>query len=273
MSPASRDWATYAGKPADSDLESIGAAEIRNTKLDILQREAVDHVWGVGVATDGQHNQLTMPKQAADPVYSAGFGFVYTKDVGSGVIELFYEDAAGNVIQLTTAGKINPAALGTVPLTAGGTGQITAQLSLNALFNTAALAQGDIFFFDGTNITYLAPGTSGQVLETQGGSANPQWMTLPSTSSYGASGYVTIGGFYIQWGVTSSLTSSNTQTNFPTAFPNACLAITLTGDASSPGNELGMYVTGKTTTYFTAQGKGYGGNSNNTPAYYIAIGY
>ncbi|MBF0270311.1 MAG: hypothetical protein HQL44_17155 [Alphaproteobacteria bacterium] len=37
------------------------------------------------------------------------------------------------------------------------------------------LAQGDVLYFDGTNIVNLGPGTSGQFLKTQGASANPIW--------------------------------------------------------------------------------------------------
>jgi len=37
------------------------------------------------------------------------------------------------------------------------------------------LAQGDILYFDGTNIANLGPGVNGQFLQTQGAGANPQW--------------------------------------------------------------------------------------------------
>lgn len=36
-------------------------------------------------------------------------------------------------------------------------------------------AQGSILYFNGSNWTQLAPGTSGDVLQTQGAGANPQW--------------------------------------------------------------------------------------------------
>jgi len=42
-------------------------------------------------------------------------------------------------------------------------------------------SQGDILYFNGTDWTNLAPGTSGQFLQTQGAGANPQWAT-PSGS-------------------------------------------------------------------------------------------
>ena len=44
----------------------------------------------------------------------------------------------------------------------------------------ADIAQGDIFYVDGTgNIARLPAGTAGQFLQTQGSGANPQWATAP----------------------------------------------------------------------------------------------
>ncbi len=38
-----------------------------------------------------------------------------------------------------------------------------------------SFAQGDIIYFNGTNLVKLSPGVSGQLLQTQGAGANPQW--------------------------------------------------------------------------------------------------
>ena len=40
------------------------------------------------------------------------------------------------------------------------------------------LSQGDILYYDGTNLTKLPAGTSGQFLKTQGTGANPVWATV-----------------------------------------------------------------------------------------------
>ena len=40
-------------------------------------------------------------------------------------------------------------------------------------------AQGDILYYDGTNIVNLGPGTSGDFLKTQGAGANPVWANIP----------------------------------------------------------------------------------------------
>lgn len=44
-----------------------------------------------------------------------------------------------------------------------------------ARFNLTTPAQGDVIYYNGTNWVNLAPGTSGQVLHTQGAGANPIW--------------------------------------------------------------------------------------------------
>jgi len=41
--------------------------------------------------------------------------------------------------------------------------------------------QGSILYFDGSNWVQLPPGTSGQLLQTQGAGADPQWFTSTST--------------------------------------------------------------------------------------------
>lgn len=53
--------------------------------------------------------------------------------------------------------------------------QVTARISI-----PGSSAQGDILIRDGSGWTRLAAGTSGQVLETGGASANPSWQWRPS---------------------------------------------------------------------------------------------
>jgi hypothetical protein len=57
---------------------------------------------------------------------------------------------------------------GLLSVSAGGTG-----------VNLGSCAQGSVSYFSATGVmACLAPGTSGQVLQTQGASANPQWYTI-----------------------------------------------------------------------------------------------
>lgn len=48
-----------------------------------------------------------------------------------------------------------------------------------------SLAQGDVFYYDGTKIARLAAGTSGYVLQTLGASANPTWANISGLSLLG----------------------------------------------------------------------------------------
>ena len=106
MTTFTRTWnASYEATPADNTAASAGAARIRDLKTDISERQKVDHSYA-GDANDGAHKKVTLLEQASDPTSAANTGFVYSKDV-AGATELFYEDAAGNVIQLTAAGAVN----------------------------------------------------------------------------------------------------------------------------------------------------------------------
>ena len=42
----------------------------------------------------------------------------------------------------------------------------------------ASAAQGDVLYHNGTSYVRLAPGTSGQYLQTAGAGANPAWAVL-----------------------------------------------------------------------------------------------
>lgn len=47
-------------------------------------------------------------------------------------------------------------------------------------------AQGDVIYYNGTNLVNLAPGVAGQVLQTQGAGANPQWATAAGSGDVSA---------------------------------------------------------------------------------------
>lgn len=48
-------------------------------------------------------------------------------------------------------------------------------LEATSTFKVGTTHQGDIFYDNGTSIVRLTPGTAGQLLKTNGGSANPSW--------------------------------------------------------------------------------------------------
>ena len=98
----------FEAAPADSDNTSEGAERIRDTRIGIRERLEKDHYMDIaGTDVDhGEHKWVTLREQASAPGNVADKGFLYIKDVGSGVEELFYEDEAGNEIQLTSGNYV-----------------------------------------------------------------------------------------------------------------------------------------------------------------------
>jgi hypothetical protein len=94
---------TYEGLPADNENIALGAGRIRDLKVNVRERAGIDHSWG-DTADNGQHNKVTFNQAGADPTPVSLTGFLYTKNV-AGATELFWEDAASNILQLTAAGK------------------------------------------------------------------------------------------------------------------------------------------------------------------------
>lgn len=47
----------------------------------------------------------------------------------------------------------------------------------------SSLAQGDILYFNGTNITRLGAGSAGEVLQTNGAGANPSWVSVSGAAT------------------------------------------------------------------------------------------
>lgn len=83
--------------------------------------------------------------------------------------------------------KLNLTAPGIIGSITPSTGQFT-NLTITGTLNAGVTNQGDIFYDNGTSVVRLTPGTSGQVLKTQGAIANPIWSnSLSSVSDYGTS--------------------------------------------------------------------------------------
>lgn len=112
MTSFTRTWdASYEALPADSDNALEGASRIRQVKVDVQERLEVDHSMA-GDTNDGAHKKITLLEQASNPTNAANTGFVYTKDDGAGLTELYYEDAAGTVTKITKNGVV----LGQLPI-------------------------------------------------------------------------------------------------------------------------------------------------------------
>jgi hypothetical protein len=96
------DWNQTA--PLDNAVISQYPANERAARSAVVTNFGVDHQSTDG-AQVGFHKQITMPERATDPSAAADVVFLYTKDV-SGTTEVFYRDAAGNISQLTKAGRV-----------------------------------------------------------------------------------------------------------------------------------------------------------------------
>ena len=64
-----------------------------------------------------------------------------------------------------------------------GSSQLLTSLSLDGLSDAVitSVAQGDVFYYNGTNWVNLGPGTNRYTLQTGGASANPAWAVSPQS--------------------------------------------------------------------------------------------
>lgn len=141
-------------KPAGSRDANLGDDDIREFKRAIRERLAGGGMYWPSTddADAGRNNWLDLIEQSSNPTSGTNRGFVFTKDV-SGATELHYMDASGNVVQLTTGGKI--------PIT--------------SLFVTSE-ARGDIIRRGASSWERLALGSNGQALKSNGTDAT--WEDL-----------------------------------------------------------------------------------------------
>ncbi len=126
----------------------------------------------------------------------------------------------------TTSGSFTTVGAYGITLTAGATTALALPASGTVVATTTVSpAQGDILYYNGSAWTDLAHGTSGQFLQTQGASANPQWAT------------VTIG--------TASLTGVVTVPNGGTGDTTLTAHGVLIGETTSPVNVSGAGTSGQ----------------------------
>lgn len=184
---------------------------------------------------------------------------------GSGTTSITTTIGAGKVTNSMLAGSITAAKLvgtdidtvgtittgtwsgTTIAVNKGGTGQTTAQAAINALMAASgALATGDIFYYNGTNVVKLAIGSSTQVLTVTGGV--PVWaaasggggspggsntqLQYNNSSAFGGISGATTDGTNVTYG-TGNLraTSPRITTSIADANGNPWLTQTATGSA------------------------------------------
>jgi hypothetical protein len=132
-----------------------------------------------------------------------------------------------------------------------------------ALADLPTSAQGTVLYFGASGLTTLAPGTSGQVLTTNGASANPSWTTVSGGGGSilngpgaGPAGWVTSRFYLPRFSGTSVASGLGYGILFavPIFVPNSITVKTLTFKVTSaPGATLnvrmGIYTPSSTTNY------------------------
>src|SRR6478609_3037554 len=147
------------------------------------------------------------------------------------------------------AGAVQVGAVATIPSgdvlgNATGGATVPTASTLTALFDTAlGNSRGEVLFRSASAWTVLAPGTSGQFLQTLGAGGNPQWVT-GVTSVASRTGAVTLStGDLIDWASATSVF--------------ALLASpTFTGDPKAPTASPGDNDTSISTTAFVTAAVG-----------------
>ena len=150
------------------------------TQGDILYRGS--SLWSA-LAPGTSGYVLTTQGASANPQWLAGAGSGTITGVTPGA-GLVGGGTSGNV----TLGLSTQSNNTLLANTSGGTASPSATTVSTLLDSVFGSTQGAILYRAGTAWTELAPGTSGQVLQTQGASANPQWTNNGFTSCTQATG-------------------------------------------------------------------------------------
>ena len=166
--------------------------------------------------------------EAGTPATGPAKGGVFVSDGSGGLVQndLYYVDEAGVTtnISAAAAGVTNHAALTNLLWTASGHTDGGAGGSIALFDGGTGLASlltgathGDIIYFDGTDFVILAPGTAGNILQTQGAGLPPQWIAGAGTDELvGATATDTTPGYLID-----KLSTATTGVSFTTLNPGA----------------------------------------------------
>ncbi|MDO8302921.1 MAG: hypothetical protein Q7T18_06755 [Sedimentisphaerales bacterium] len=252
--------------PAGSSDPKQGDDYIRTLALAVAEILAVDHYIGASSPYNedaaGEHAKITL-RQAAKPANVADKGFVYTKDV-SGTTELFYEDEAGNEIQLTSGGKIlltkNLIANNTAILANKASSGTANLIKLNAS-DVPEILVGAVLSADTAPATDAAIANKKYVDDTVSGSMSP--------ATYAGEESVTLAnGLIMKMGYKAS-TGTSVAVAFGAAFSAGIVSVMVVG-RGSVAHYSSYFVSAQSVSGFTAicdQTADYTGFN------WIAIGY
>ncbi len=184
-------------QPLDADLTALAAGTLQNVATIDATTEAT-----IEAAIDTLANLTSVQSLTialADAGADAVFGWDDSASQYTNLSAADVRTALGLVIgtnvqafdaDLTTWAGLTPSANAQSLVTAANYAAMRALLDLEVgvdfnaydaqLADIAAIAfaQGDIMYYNGTNVVALGPGTSGQFLKTQGAAANPVWATI-----------------------------------------------------------------------------------------------
>jgi hypothetical protein len=128
------------------------------------------------------------------------------------------------------------------------------------LFDPGSDAQGDIYYWSGSSLARLPAGIAGYVLQTQGASANPQWVLSSTTAQI-----KDVSGPNITPNADNTFHTIATYTNIPAINANQTIwlrgRISNSDSHSSTSRQYRIQMNG--TTIFTGTGGNSGGNDNN----------
>ena len=246
-------------------FNDAGTLKIKTASTTITIGSGGGGAWGSITGTLSDQTDLQTALDAKVPTtrtvngYALSSNVTLTKsDLSLGSVENTALSTWAGSTNLTTLGTIGTGTWNgtTIAVANGGTGQATAQAAINALMAASgALSQGDVFYYNGTNIVRLAAGTSGQFLKTNGAAANPAWATPPGSATTflgltdtpadytGAAGMVATvnatetGLEFVSFGATYLVGANNLSdlTDIPTAQANLLLGSAATLNASDVG--------------------------------------
>jgi hypothetical protein len=172
--PATNAWDET--KPAGSDLASTIDNQMRQMKLDIRERLALEHYWNAGISTDGLHKEITItPATTNTELLKTVSNQSITGTSAVGVVNL---GATWNTTGAPTALKINvtdtssDAASLLLDLQVGGVSKFSVRKDGSVAFNAAG--GGTISGFD--NLTVGLGGST---------AANNAQLTLNGTDANG----------------------------------------------------------------------------------------
>jgi hypothetical protein len=154
-----------------------------------------------------QVNDLTIASEEQGSIlYFNGSNWVELPPGTSGQVLQTNGTAANPSWVTPTGGTTDHSALTNLSWTASGhTGTAGSLATFDGATAAALLtgvAQGDVIYFNGTVWVRLAPGTSGQFLQTQGAGANPQWATPAGSGDVSGPGSSTDNAL-VRWDLTT----------------------------------------------------------------------